>query len=113
LAPELKTTQSGYTVANFAMVVKTGGENQDDMWFEAAQDAQAQQGIDIEAEIMAALAQEITVEMDQEILTSLRSLASVEETYDQAAVSGRLEAPPKRFPSEKRRPWKRDLQNTH
>ena len=32
LAPELKTTQSGYTVANFAMVVKTGGENQDDMW---------------------------------------------------------------------------------
>src|SRR5690606_30631558 len=30
--------------------------------FEAAQDAQAQQGIDIEAEIMAALAQEITAE---------------------------------------------------
>ena len=56
--------------------------------FEAAQDAQAQQGIDIEAEIMAALAQEITAEIDQEILTSLRSLASVEETYDQAAVSG-------------------------
>jgi hypothetical protein len=56
--------------------------------FEAAQDAQAQQGIDIEAEIMAALAQEITAEIDQEILTSLRSLASVEETYDQALVSG-------------------------
>ena len=56
--------------------------------FEAAQDAQAQQGIDIEAEIMAALAQEITVEIDQEILASLRSLASVEETYDQALVSG-------------------------
>jgi len=56
--------------------------------FEAAQDAQAQQGIDIEAEIMAALAQEITVEIDQEILTSLRSLASVEETYDQSQVSG-------------------------
>jgi len=37
---------------------------------------------------MAALAQEITAEIDQEILTSLRSLASVEETYDQAAVSG-------------------------
>lgn len=34
LAPELKTTQSGYTVANFAMVVKTGGENQDDMWID-------------------------------------------------------------------------------
>ena len=56
--------------------------------FEAAQDAQAQQGIDIEAEIMAALAQEITVEIDQEILTSLRGLASVEETFDQSLVSG-------------------------
>jgi len=56
--------------------------------FEAAQDAQAQQGIDIEAEIMAALAQEITVEIDQEILASLRALASVEETYDQSQVSG-------------------------
>jgi len=56
--------------------------------FEAAQDAQAQQGIDIEAEIMAALAQEITAEIDQEILNSLRGLASVEETYDQSLVSG-------------------------
>jgi hypothetical protein len=56
--------------------------------FEAAQDAQAQQGIDIEAEIMAALAQEITTEIDQEILGSLRSLASVEQTYDQSLVSG-------------------------
>jgi hypothetical protein len=56
--------------------------------FEAAQDAQAQQGIDIEAEIMAALAQEITAEIDQEVLSSLRGLASVEETYDQSLVSG-------------------------
>ena len=56
--------------------------------FEAAQDAQSQQGIDIEAEIMAALAQEITAEIDQEVLASLRALASVEETYDQALVSG-------------------------
>jgi hypothetical protein len=56
--------------------------------FEAAQDAQAQQGIDIEAEIMAALAQEITAEIDQEVLVSLRSLASVEQTYDQSLVSG-------------------------
>jgi hypothetical protein len=56
--------------------------------FEAAQDAQAQQGIDIEAEIMAALAQEITAEIDQEILASLRQLATVEETYDQSLVSG-------------------------
>ena len=57
--------------------------------FEAAQDAQAQQGIDIEAEIMAALAQEITAEIDQEILASLRSLAGTAAlTYDQNAVSG-------------------------
>ena len=58
--------------------------------FEAAQDAQAQQGIDIEAEIMAALAQEITAEIDQEILASLKSLAGTQnrETYDQSNVSG-------------------------
>ena len=56
--------------------------------FEAAQDAQAQQGIDIEAEIMAALAQEITAEIDQEILNSLRNLAGITLTYDQGAVSG-------------------------
>jgi hypothetical protein len=57
--------------------------------FEAAQDAQAQQGIDVEAEIMAALAQEITAEIDQEILASLANLAgSAVQTYDQAAVSG-------------------------
>jgi hypothetical protein len=57
--------------------------------FEAAQDSQAQHGIDIEAEIMAALAQEITAEIDQEILGSLSLLAgSAAETYDQASVSG-------------------------
>jgi len=56
--------------------------------FESAQDAQAQQGIDIEAEIMAALAQEITAEIDQEILYSLRALAGTGFTYDQGAVSG-------------------------
>ena len=56
--------------------------------FEAAQDAQSQHGIDVEAEIMAALAQEITAEIDQEILLSLSTLATLEETFDQAAVSG-------------------------
>jgi hypothetical protein len=57
--------------------------------FEAAQDAQAQQGIDIEAEIMAALAQEITAEIDQEVLGSLGILAgTAAQTYDQSAVSG-------------------------
>ena len=56
--------------------------------FEAAQDAQAQQGIDIEAEIMAALAQEITAEIDQEVLSSLSNLATTVLTYDQNTVSG-------------------------
>ena len=57
--------------------------------FEAAQDAQAQQGIDIEAEIMAALAQEITAEIDQEVLASLSTLAgTATQTYDQSVVSG-------------------------
>jgi len=59
--------------------------------FEAAQDAQAQQGIDIEAEIMAALAQEITAEIDQEVLRSLGTLAagaSNTVAYNQTAVSG-------------------------
>jgi hypothetical protein len=57
--------------------------------FESAQDAQAQQGIDVEAEVMAALAQEITAEIDQEIIASLTSLAgTASQTYDQAAVSG-------------------------
>lgn len=56
--------------------------------FEAAQDAQSMHGIDVEAEIMAALAQEITAEIDQEILLSLRQLAATEYTYNQATVSG-------------------------
>ena len=56
--------------------------------FEAAQDAQSQHGIDVEAEIMAALAQEITAEIDQEILLSLSTLATTEATYNQATVSG-------------------------
>jgi len=56
--------------------------------FEAAQDAQAMHGIDVEAEIMAALAQEITVEIDQEILASLRSLSGTTYSFNQATVSG-------------------------
>jgi hypothetical protein len=57
--------------------------------FEAAQDAQSMHGIDVEAEIMAALAQEITAEIDQEVLASLDTLAgTAAETYNQAAVSG-------------------------
>lgn len=57
--------------------------------FESAQDAQSQHGIDVEAEIMAALAQEITAEIDQEVLGSLNTLAgTASETYDQSTVSG-------------------------
>ncbi len=57
--------------------------------FEAAQDANNVHGIDIEAEIMQALAQELTVEIDQEMLFKLRSLVPVAPTvYDQAVVSG-------------------------
>jgi hypothetical protein len=57
--------------------------------FEAAQDAQSMHGIDVEAEIMAALAQEITAEIDQEVLQSLVTLSgTAAQTYDQAAVSG-------------------------
>jgi hypothetical protein len=58
--------------------------------FEAAQDAQSQHGIDVEAEIMAALAQEITTEIDQEVLASLAALAGSgnTEAYNQATVSG-------------------------
>ena len=57
--------------------------------FESAQDAQSMHGIDVEAEIMAALAQEITAEIDQEVLGSLLTLAgTAAQTYNQAAVSG-------------------------
>ena len=50
--------------------------------FEAAQDANSMHGLDIEAEIMAALAMEITAEIDQEILGSLSALATTGGTYD-------------------------------
>ena len=57
--------------------------------FESAQDANSMHGLDVEAEIMQALAQEITAEIDQEVLTSLRALAgTATDTYDQATVSG-------------------------
>ena len=48
--------------------------------FEAAQDAEAMHGVDVEAEIMQALAQEIVVEIDQEIINSLRALATPNST---------------------------------
>ena len=98
-------TQSSYQGASTSNMEGTGGRNisvqllkqaveaktrklQARWTFEAAQDANSMHGIDVEAEIMAALAQEITAEIDQEILLSLRSLASTEFTYDQSTVSG-------------------------
>ena len=57
--------------------------------FEAAQDAQSQYGLDLEAEVMGALAQEITAEIDQEILFQLRQLpGSPTVTFDQNQLTG-------------------------
>jgi hypothetical protein len=103
--PQNTTTATGYTGNNTATMEGTGGKQisvqilkqaveaktrklQARWTFESAQDAQAMHGIDVEAEIMAALAQEITAEIDQEILLSLRTLAATEFTYNQATVSG-------------------------
>jgi len=58
---------------------------------EAQTDAQNQYGVDVEEELLAAVAQDITVEIDQEILRSLRSLPptpTAANTFDQSAVSG-------------------------
>jgi len=104
-AATTQTAAQGYTGAQTATLEGNGGRQisvqilkqaveaktrklQARWTFEAAQDAQAMHGIDVEAEIMAALAQEITAEIDQEILLSLRSLATTEFTYNQATVSG-------------------------
>jgi hypothetical protein len=103
--PQATTSTTNYTGGNTATMEGTGGKQisvqilkqaveaktrklQARWTFESAQDAQAMHGIDVEAEIMAALAQEITAEIDQEILLSLRTLATTEYTYNQATVSG-------------------------
>jgi hypothetical protein len=103
--PQATATATAYTGGATATMEGTGGKQisvqilkqaveaktrklQARWTFESAQDAQAMHGIDVEAEIMAALAQEITAEIDQEILLSLRSLAATEFTYNQATVSG-------------------------
>ena len=103
--PQNTSSATNYTGGNTATMEGTGGKQisiqilkqaveaktrklQARWTFESAQDAQAMHGIDVEAEIMAALAQEITAEIDQEILLSLRTLAATEFTYNQATVSG-------------------------
>ena len=45
-------------------------------------------GVDVEAEIMQALAQEIVVEIDQEIIGSLRTLAGAGTTLNFNSLSG-------------------------
>jgi len=82
--PQGTSTSTNYTGNNTATMEGTGGKQisvqilkqaveartrklQARWTFESAQDAQAMHGIDVEAEIMAALAQEITAEIDQEI----------------------------------------------
>lgn len=56
---------------------------------EAQQDAQSQYGLDIEAELFTAVAQEMVIEIDQIMLGKLRKLAGpAKVTYDQAATSG-------------------------
>jgi hypothetical protein len=72
-------------------VVQAGSRKLSARWtWEAAQDANSQQGIDIEAEVLAALAQEITAEIDQEILAFLRGIPgnTPDWTYDMNAVTG-------------------------
>ena len=103
--PQNTTSTNAYTGGNTSTMEGTGGKQisvqilkqaveaktrklQARWTFESAQDAQAMHGIDVEAEIMAALAQEITAEIDQEILLSLSTLAATEYTYNQATVSG-------------------------
>lgn len=86
------------TLQTLRQIVEAGTRKLSASWtFESAQDAQSQQGIDIEEEIMAALAQEITAEIDQEILASLRGLSNTVGSgsqgatplvFDQNAVTG-------------------------
>ena len=63
--------------------------------FEAAQDAQAMHGLDVEAEVMAALAQEITAEIDQEVIGSLQALAGTAvSTFDQVGGAANFTGTP-------------------
>lgn len=56
---------------------------------EAMQDAQSQYGANVEQELTSALAQQIVVDIDQEILAKLRAIAGLAvATYDQNQVSG-------------------------
>ncbi len=58
---------------------------------EGQADAQNMYGVDLEEELLQAVAQDLTVEIDQELLRSLRALPTAPtaaNTFDQSAVSG-------------------------
>ena len=56
---------------------------------ESMQDAESQYGANVEQELTSALAQQIVLDIDQEILTRLRSIAGLSvATYDQNKISG-------------------------
>lgn len=56
---------------------------------EAMQDAQSQYGANVEQELTSVLAQQIVVDIDQEILAKLRAIAGVQRaTFDMNQVSG-------------------------
>jgi hypothetical protein len=83
------TPGRGVKISTLRQTVEARSRKLSARWtFESAQDAQSQQGIDVEQEVMAAVAQEITAEIDQEILYHLRQLAGTSQTFSQAAVTG-------------------------
>jgi len=56
---------------------------------EAEQDAEALDGLDLESELISALSDEISRELDREVLAELHSLAGIVETYDYRNADGR------------------------
>lgn len=72
--------------------VEVGSRRLSARWtVESAQDAQAQYGVDMENEHLSALANHMTLEIDQELLLKLRSLPPLPgtaNTFDQSRLSG-------------------------
>ena len=56
---------------------------------EAEQDAEALDGLDLESELISALSDEISRELDREVLAELHSLAGIIESYDYRNADGR------------------------
>ena len=85
-------SQGGYEL-NLEMVKKTVEAKtrklQAKWTIEASQDAASMHGVDIESEMIAALSDEITREMDREVLNRLSGLAGTVRAYDFANADGR------------------------